>query len=137
MHYMCSMEELIPSLGTSVPSSSLLSVIVSQSDSPLQSVCKLYSDGPDSDLPDEDFDSPFDFCDEPILVSKSHLISITDDGKIWNWLFTAESSEDLEKEDATTGTVAETSKEELTTVGGKKKSTKKQGDTSFKVCLAC
>ncbi|XP_021808968.1 WD repeat-containing protein 11 [Prunus avium] len=100
VHIMCSMEELIPSIGTSVPSPLLLALVISQSDSTLQNVVsKLYSDVPHSPFPDVDFDNPFDFCDEPLLVSKTHLISISDDGKIWDWLLTAEGADDNPKGD--------------------------------------
>ncbi|XP_016199251.1 WD repeat-containing protein 11 [Arachis ipaensis] len=98
-HFMCSMEELMPSVGTCVPSPSILSVILSLSDSTLQNVCKNYSDTPSSPYLHEDFDNPFDFCDEPTIVSKIHLISISDDGKVWNWLLTAEGQVDTQKED--------------------------------------
>lgn len=107
VHIMCSMEELIPSIGTSVPSPSILAVIICQSDSTFQNVGKLYSDVPHSPSPDVDFDTPFDFCDEPLLVSKTHLISISDDGKIWNWLLTAEGPENTQKNDTKLGLVAD------------------------------
>ena len=118
MHIMCSMEELIPSIGTSVPSPSILAVIIffligilaviiCQSDSTFQNIGKLYSDVPHSSSPDVDFDTPFDFCDEPLLVSKTHLISISDDGKIWNWLLTAEGPENTQKNDTKLGLVAD------------------------------
>ena len=162
MHLMCSMEELMPSLGTSVPSPSVLAVIICQSDCPLQNVGKIYSDVPNSPFPDEDFDSPFDFCDEPLLVSKTRLISISDDGKIWNWLLTTKGAEDTQKEDIKAGMVADasdvpisgtdtnttvSSTEGLAKEAGKQKeyaagsrsrhvnSTSKQSDMSFKVCL--
>lgn len=102
---MCSMEELMPSIGTSVPSPSILSVLLCQSDSTLQNICKNYSDVPSSPYLREDFDNPFDFCDEPIIVSKIHLISVSDDGKIWNWLLTAEGQADSQKEDKKLGLV--------------------------------
>lgn len=159
---MCSMEELMPSLGTSVPSPSVLAAVICQSDSPLQNVGKIYSNVPNSPFLVEDFDSPFDFYDEPLLVSKTHLISISDDGKIWNWLLTAEGDEDTQKEDISVGLVADASEmpvseanidgtssstEGLATEAGKKRehvadcrisganSTSKQADMSFKVCL--
>lgn len=162
VHTMCSMEELMPSLGTSVPSPSVLAVIICQSDAPLQNVGKIYSDIPNSPFPDEDFDSPFEFCDEPLLVSKTRLISISDDGKIWNWLLTAEGPEDTQKEDVNVGMVADasevpmsgtntnsivSSKGGLAKEAGKQKenasgsrsrpanSISKQADMSFKVCL--
>lgn len=106
MHVMCAMEELLPSIGTSVPSPSVLALAISQSDSTLQNIGKLYSDVPDSPFSAVDFDNPFDFCDEPLLVSKTHLISISDDGKIWNWLFTAEGPEDNRKDDKNLGAIA-------------------------------
>lgn len=105
VHVMCSMEELLPSIGTSVPSPSVLALAISQSDSTLQNIGKLYSDVPDSPFSAVDFDNPFDFCDEPLLVSKTHLISISDDGKIWNWLLTAEGPEDNCKDDKNLGAV--------------------------------
>lgn len=109
IHIMCSMEELIPSIGTSVPSPSILAVIICQSDSTFQNVGKLYSDVPHSSSPDVDFDTSFDFCDEPLLDSKTHLISISDDGKIWNWLLTAEGAESMQKDDTNLGLVADVS----------------------------
>ncbi|KAK7264903.1 hypothetical protein RJT34_32516 [Clitoria ternatea] len=99
VHIMYSMEELMPSVGTSVPSPSILSVLLCQSDSTLQDIGKSYSDAPSSPYLREDFDNPFDFCDESNIVSKIHLISISDDGKIWNWLMTAEGHADTQKDD--------------------------------------
>ncbi|KAL6223872.1 hypothetical protein ACLB2K_002729 [Fragaria x ananassa] len=90
VHEMCSMEELLPLLGTSVPSPSVLALAISQSDSTLQNIGKLYSDAPDSPFSAMEFDNPFDFCDAPLVLSKTHLVSISDDGKVWNWLLTAE-----------------------------------------------
>ena len=109
VHIMCAIEELIPSIGTPVPSPSILAVIICQSDSTFQNVGKLYSDVSHSPSPDVDFDTPFDFCDEPLLVSKTHLISISDDGKIWNWLLTAEGPENTQKDDTNLGLVADVS----------------------------
>ncbi|KAM3762003.1 hypothetical protein ACB098_01G311700 [Castanea mollissima] len=109
VHVMCAMEELIPSIGTPVPSPSILAVIICQSDSTFQNVGKLYSDVSHSPSPDVDFDTPFDFCDEPLLVSKTHLISISDDGKIWNWLLTAEGPENTQKDDTNLGLVVDVS----------------------------
>ena len=103
MHMMCTMEELMPSIGTSVPSPSLLAVIICKSDSTLQCVGKLYSTGSRSSSFDMDFDNPFDFCDEPLSVYKTHLISISDDGKIWNWLLTSERTEDAQKDATNVG----------------------------------
>ncbi|KAG2407955.1 uncharacterized protein HKW66_Vig0027770 [Vigna angularis] len=98
-HSMYSLEELMPSVGTSVPSPSILSVVLCQSDSTFQNIDKDYSDVPSSPYLREDFDNPFDFCYESNIVSKIHLISISDDGKIWNWLLAAEGLADIQKED--------------------------------------
>ncbi|CAI9100824.1 OLC1v1038003C1 [Oldenlandia corymbosa var. corymbosa] len=90
VHMMCMMEELMPSVGTSVPSPSVLAVVISQTDSTLQNISKLCSDVPDSFA--VDFNNPFDFFDESLVISKTHIVSISDDGKIWKWLLTAEGS---------------------------------------------
>lgn len=100
MHVMCTMEELMPPIGTSVPSPSVLSVLICQSESTLHNIGKLYSDAPS---PQMDFDNPFDFCDDTLLVSKTHLLSISDDGKIWNWLITAEGAGETQKDDTNSG----------------------------------
>ncbi|CAN1825030.1 WD repeat-containing protein 11 [Linum perenne] len=89
VHMMCSMEELMPSIGTSVPSPSLLAVTICQSDSTLQHVAKLYRDAPNTHSA-QDIDNPFDFNEESLLLSKTHMISVSDDGKLWKWLLTAE-----------------------------------------------
>jgi hypothetical protein len=95
------MEELMPSVGTSVPSPSILSVVLCQSDTTLQNIGKNYSGFgiPSSPYLHEDFDNPFDFCDESHIISKIHLISISDDGKLWDWLLTAEVNADTQKDD--------------------------------------
>lgn len=149
MHVMCSMEELIPSIGTSVPSPSILAATICQSDSTFRNVGKLYSDVPNSPSPDVDFETPFDFCDEPLLVSKTHLISISDDGKIWNWLLTAEGAESIQKDDTNLALVADVrevpvpgidanvGKQPENMGGGRSRpsSSTSSLDMSFKVCL--
>ncbi|KAI4377162.1 hypothetical protein MLD38_014839 [Melastoma candidum] len=89
VHIMCFMEELMPSIGTIVPSPSVLAAVVCESNSILQNVAKTYSDAPDTPTSNGDIDDPFDFSDDSLLVSKTRLISISDDGKVWNWLLTA------------------------------------------------
>ncbi|PWA58945.1 transducin family protein / WD-40 repeat family protein [Artemisia annua] len=109
VHVMCMMEELMPSLGTPVPSPSVLAVVISRSDSTLQNVRKHLSDGSSSDTEvNLDFDNPFDFRDDTNVISKTHLLSISDDGKIWNWLLTAEGPS---KDASDAGAVAEISKD--------------------------
>nr|GEW54065.1 WD repeat-containing protein 11-like [Tanacetum cinerariifolium] len=109
VHVMCMMEELMPSLGTPVPSPSVLAVVISRFDSTLQNVRKHLSDGSSSETEvNMDFDNPFDFRDDTNVISKTHLLSISDDGKIWNWLLTAEGPS---KDASDAGTVAEISKD--------------------------
>lgn len=114
LHIMCSMEELMPSIGTSVPSPSVLAVTISQSESTLQNVAKLYSDAAKSPLTDLEFDNPFDFCDDILLLYKTHVISISDDGKIWNWLLTVEGSGDTQKDNTDVGEVSDVPEMPLT-----------------------
>lgn len=104
---MCLMEELIPSIGTSVPSPSVLAVTISQSDSTLQSIHKHCSDASSIDV---DFDNPFDFHEESLIISKTHLIYIFDDGKIWKWLLTAEGYGNAQKDIARKDKVTEVGK---------------------------
>ncbi|CAA3001063.1 WD repeat-containing 11 isoform X2 [Olea europaea subsp. europaea] len=106
-HMMCLMEELIPSIGTSVPSPSVLAVTISQSDSTLQSIHKHCSDASSIDV---DFDNPFDFHEGSLIISKTHLIYIFDDGKIWKWLLTAEGYGNAQKDIARKDKVTEVGK---------------------------
>ncbi|XP_023633629.1 WD repeat-containing protein 11 isoform X2 [Capsella rubella] len=92
VHVMCTMEELMPPIGMSIPTPSALAVLLSQSDSTMQTITKLHPDGTFS----LDFDNPFDFYDESLL-SKTTFISLTDDGKIWKWVLSAEGVEDALK----------------------------------------
>lgn len=99
MNEMCLMDELVPSIGTSGTSPSLLAVVISQADSALQNVTKHFAEAQDitSSSVNEfemDFDNPFDFRDDPHIISKTQLLSITDDGKIWNWRMTSEGPTD-------------------------------------------
>lgn len=161
MHVMCTMEELIPSIGTSVPSPSILAVLVSQSESTIQNVAKLCLDAPHSPSANVDIDSPFEFSDDTLLLSKTHLISISDDGKVWNWLLTAEGAGDLQKDAIKSGMDADVidvalcgtntnsmassadvqaleASKQLEHVNGSRNrpsnSTSSQADMSFKVC---
>ncbi|CAG7878529.1 unnamed protein product [Brassica rapa] len=93
VHVMCTMEEFLPSIGMSIPSPSALAILLSQSDSTMQTITKLHPDGTSS----VDFDNPFDFYDESLLVSKTTFISLSDDGKIWKWVLSAEGVEDVLK----------------------------------------
>ncbi|GMH27310.1 hypothetical protein Nepgr_029153 [Nepenthes gracilis] len=105
-YVMCTTEELMPAIGTSVPSPAILAAVISQSDCIVQNVGKIYADVPHTPFA-EDFDNPFDFYDETLPVSRTHLISISDDGKIWNWLLAAEGSDDTPKDAANLTAVAD------------------------------
>ncbi|XP_031097706.1 WD repeat-containing protein 11-like [Ipomoea triloba] len=108
VYTICAMEELMPSLGSSVPSPSVLALAICHSDATLQNISKLYSDGCQS--LELDFDNPFDFSDESLVISKTPLISISDDGKVWKWLLTAEGSGDTQKDKIQPGIAVEVSK---------------------------
>ncbi|XP_022749666.1 WD repeat-containing protein 11-like isoform X2 [Durio zibethinus] len=114
IYIMCTMEDLMPSIGSSVPSPSILSVLISQSESTLQNISKLYSDS-STGASDVDFDNPFEFRDDTLLVSKTHLISISDDGKLWSWILTAEGTGDMQKDVINSGKIADVSEESTNT----------------------
>ncbi|PPR89025.1 hypothetical protein GOBAR_AA31666 [Gossypium barbadense] len=99
------MEELMPSLGSPVPSPSVLAVLVSQSESTLQNISKLYSDSSNG-ASDVDSDNPFEFCDDTPLVAKTCLFSISDDGKLWSWILTAEGEGVMQKDAGISGNIA-------------------------------
>ncbi|KAF8407139.1 hypothetical protein HHK36_006264 [Tetracentron sinense] len=110
---MCMMEELMPSIGTSVPSPAILAVSLCKSESTLQNIGKFYPDVPHTS-PDVDFDAPLDSYNESLLLSKTYLISVSDDGKIWNWLLTAEGTRDPLKDVKNLGMVADVSEVTIT-----------------------
>lgn len=97
-HAMCTLEELMPAIGTSVPTPSVLSVIVCQSESTVQTIGTLCSGSLNSSIPDMDFENPFDFCDDTLLLHKTNLITISDDGKVWRWALTGEGNGDTQKD---------------------------------------
>ncbi|KAE8669041.1 WD repeat-containing protein 11-like isoform X2 [Hibiscus syriacus] len=114
IHVMCTMEELMPSIGSPVPSPSVLAVLISQSQSTLQNINKLYSNSSNA-ASDVDFDNPFEFCDDTLLVAKAHLISISDDGKLWSWILTAEGNGVIEKDVRNSGSIADVSDDSTNT----------------------
>ncbi|KAJ8753225.1 hypothetical protein K2173_017829 [Erythroxylum novogranatense] len=160
VHVMCAMEELMPSIGTPVPSPSILAVTISQAESTFQNIAKLYSKAPNSPLTNVDFGNTFDFCDDAFLRCKTQLISVSDDGKIWNWLLTAEGTGYTQKNSTNLNVVSDTgevpvegsesnslasinriaseaSKQREHLSGGKShsRSAFSHGDLSFKICL--
>ncbi|KAK5814009.1 hypothetical protein PVK06_029461 [Gossypium arboreum] len=158
IHIMCTMEDLMPSFGSYVPSPSLLSVLISQSEPILQNISKICSKLSTA-ASDMDFDNPFDFCDDTLLVSKTHLISISDDGKLWSWILTAEGTGDMQNgaissgrnandfEESTNANTTVSSNDESTADGGRQlhkvngariqqsKSTDAPPDVTFKISL--
>lgn len=92
VHVMFTMEELMPSIGTAVPSPAVLAVILCQSESIIQNVGRICMDSStQSSLAVSSSPTLNMFCDTK-LVSSTFLISISDDGKIWNWLLTADNA---------------------------------------------
>ncbi|GMI95155.1 hypothetical protein like AT3G33530 [Hibiscus trionum] len=114
IHVMCTIEELMPSIGSPVPSPSVLAVLISQSESTLQNISKLYSDSSKA-ASDVDFDNPFEFCDDTLLLAKTRLISISDDGKLWSWILTAEGNGVKEKDVRNSGNIADVSDDSTNT----------------------
>ncbi|XP_008809225.1 WD repeat-containing protein 11 isoform X2 [Phoenix dactylifera] len=98
VHVLCTMEELMPSIGTAVPSPAVLAITLCQSESAIQNVVRLCSESSytQSSL-DLDYASPKSLYKEMDFGPKSHLISISDDGKIWNWLLTSDKARDAQK----------------------------------------
>ncbi|KAM7267545.1 hypothetical protein ACFE04_009711 [Oxalis oulophora] len=137
------MEDLMPSPGTSVPSPSVLAVLVCPSESTLQHISKFYADKSSSSL-DMDFDNPFEFCNDTLLL-KTNITSISDDGKIWHWLLTAEGPGNSHKQDTDFAadisemqgkiTDSQELKEDNCTRGNTSNSLFGQDDISFKINL--
>ncbi|ONK76641.1 uncharacterized protein A4U43_C03F30450 [Asparagus officinalis] len=79
----------MPSIGTTVPSPSVLAVSLCQSESVIQNVAKLCAGASDIE---SSFDTtclaPLNLCNGSVYVCKAYLLSISDDGKIWKWLLT-------------------------------------------------
>ncbi|PKA64675.1 hypothetical protein AXF42_Ash007422 [Apostasia shenzhenica] len=88
------MEELIPSIGTSVPSPAVLAVVLCNSESAFRNVSRLCTDSSYTQSSVFDSSSYLTLSGERDFVSKIFLISISDDGKLWNWLLTSEKTRD-------------------------------------------
>ncbi|KAJ0985684.1 hypothetical protein J5N97_004040 [Dioscorea zingiberensis] len=97
VHVLSKMEELMPSIGTAVPSPAVLAVVLCQSESVLQKVGKLSVPSMSAHSSSAAcYSLPSDLCTKSDLVSNSHLVSISDDGKIWSWLLTSDNSIDVQ-----------------------------------------
>lgn len=94
MHLLHKMEELMPSLGSSIPSPAILSVVLCQSESAFQNVGRLCTDSSfTSSIVDS---SPsLNLPGRMGCGARTTLISISDDGKIWNWLLTSEKARNV------------------------------------------
>lgn len=93
MNTLCSVEELIPSIGVSVPTPVVLAAVLCQSESTIRNIGKLCSDLSNTTvLPFSSLvqAAPLNSQSDLISTVSTNLISMSDDGKIWNWLLTSE-----------------------------------------------
>lgn len=93
VNLLCSVEELIPSIGASVPTPVVLAAALCQSESTIRNIGKLCSDLSNTTvLPFSSLvqATPLNSQSDLISTVSTNLISISDDGKIWNWLMTSE-----------------------------------------------
>lgn len=95
IYVLCMMEALIPSMGTSVPSPTILAVSHCSSEFEIEKVSKICSEEAPGvklfELPTYTENSSSSMLSrQSVLVLKTAIISISDDGKVWNWLLTAE-----------------------------------------------
>ncbi|KAL1823733.1 hypothetical protein ACET3Z_010511 [Daucus carota] len=97
VHTMCMTEELMPLIGSSVPSPTLLAVTLSSTESVMQNFGKHCSNVLNT-VPVLDIKHHFEVNDSSIIICNTHLIAISDDGKIWDWLLTAEGNTESLKE---------------------------------------
>ncbi|CAN8246920.1 unnamed protein product [Cochlearia groenlandica] len=86
VHVLCGIEEMMPSMGNSVPSPSVLTLLISELESTLQNMRKIHSD---CVLDGSVLEHSFDFDDNALNHAKTHCVSISDDGKIWSWILSA------------------------------------------------
>ncbi|XP_042427978.1 WD repeat-containing protein 11-like isoform X3 [Zingiber officinale] len=102
LHILCGMEELMPSIGTSVPTPAVLALTLRQSESSVQNIGRVFTNPSDiqTSLVEDPSNSQASLAEDDTLSKilnkeidaalKTCLISISDDGKIWNWLLTSE-----------------------------------------------
>ncbi|KAJ4758363.1 Transducin family protein / WD-40 repeat family protein [Rhynchospora pubera] len=89
-YVLCTMEELMPSIGSSVPSPSVLSIALCQSESPLRTVRDEDITFLSSDVVDSTSGGKF--------RSNKYIMVISDDGKIWQW--SLDTDEDVDTRDS-------------------------------------
>ncbi|KAG0455304.1 hypothetical protein HPP92_024596 [Vanilla planifolia] len=95
LYMLNAMEELMPSIGTSVPSPAILAVVLCQSESAFQNIARLCTDTSYTQSSLFDSSPSLNLFAGTDLVSRAVLISISDDGKIWNWHLTSAKERDL------------------------------------------
>ncbi|KAF3329331.1 WD repeat-containing protein 11 isoform X1 [Carex littledalei] len=76
-HVLCTMEELMPSIGSTVPSPSMLAIALCQSESSLRTM----RDDDISFFPSDDVDT----SSGSKIARNKYIMVISDDGKIWQW----------------------------------------------------
>ena len=88
MHLLCAVEELMPSIGTVVPSPAVLAATIWQSESILRNIEKQCQDLADTHSFITDTNSDQNACQGTM----TYVTSISEDGKIWSWLLTFDKS---------------------------------------------
>ena len=82
MHLLCAVEELMPSIGTVVPSPAVLAATIWQSESIFRNIDKQCQDLAQTYSFMTDTNSDQNACNGTM----TYLTSISEDGKIWSWL---------------------------------------------------
>jgi WD repeat-containing protein 11 len=82
VHLLCAVEELMPSIGTVVPSPAVLAATIWQSESIFRSIEKQCQDLAQPHSFTIDTNSDQNACQGTM----TYLTSISEDGKIWSWL---------------------------------------------------
>ena len=92
---LCSTEDLMPSIGTPVPTPSVLAVVLCQFESAIQNVARVSHDlgtaSPLSTIIGKTQSTNYFKNSSKDFISRRCFLSISDDGRIWNWLLTSES----------------------------------------------
>lgn len=96
MHVLCGVEELMPSIGTAIPTPAVLAVNSCQSESSVQNIGLFCTDPSYTQaLLSEECVPPKSSNKEMDIPLKTCLVSISDDGKIWNWLVTSDKGKEF------------------------------------------
>ncbi|WOK98641.1 WD repeat-containing protein 11 isoform X2 [Canna indica] len=85
------MEELMPSIGTAVPTPAVLAVSLCQSESSVQNIGLICTNQVQTQASlSEDYVLSKNLNEEIDVVFKTCLMSISEDGKVWNWIVTSD-----------------------------------------------